>query len=166
MESYDMDYFLGMLRKVSIENDSLSGVCEDLIGLLKDVSGGGRVKVGYVSGIITSDGKEHIDRNMALLKRNTSKIRESVGFPVFSAADIFHNESYDKFGGIEEHEWYAFWRNVLKSGYITEVFMTPRWEHSAGAKDEFATAGEAGILVNHTFAKPEVHEPADTNTQA
>lgn len=151
MEGYDRAYFLAKLREVSIKNDDLSMVYDGLIGLLGEVSAGGKIKIGYVSGIITSDGEEHVDRNMELLRRNTSRIRESVDFPVFSAADIFHNESYDKFDGVDEHEWYVFWRNVLKSGYIREVFMTPRWEHSAGAKDEFAAAGEAGILVNHSF---------------
>jgi hypothetical protein len=166
MESYDKAYFLGRLSEVSRKNNDLSGVGRELIALLNDISSGGRVKVGYVSGIITSDGKEHIDRNIALLKRNTSRIREAVDFPVFSAADIFHNESYDKFDGIEEHEWYAFWKNILKSGYVAEIFMTPRWEHSAGAKDEFAAAGEAGIVVNHTFASPDNPEPIDIDSEA
>lgn len=44
----------------------------------------GTDRIGYVSGIITSDGREHIERNMQRLATHTELLRASHPFPVFS----------------------------------------------------------------------------------
>src|ERR1035437_7915212 len=51
-------------------------------------------KIGYVSGVISSQGDNKISENKKLLADHTEKIRQSVDFPVFSAADIFTDELY------------------------------------------------------------------------
>ena len=42
----------------------------------------------------------------------------------------------------------AFWREVLELGKVTDIFMTPRWEQSEGATDEYNTAQRLGIQIH------------------
>lgn len=111
-------------------------------------------KIGYVSGLISSEGPQHIERNMRRLEAYTELVRKQYGFPVFSATDVFGN---GRFGQIEEfyfekelreQHFIGFWRAVLGSGHITDVMMTPRWEISAGAKEEFAIAQEKEMKIH------------------
>lgn len=42
-----------------------------------------------------------------------------------------------------------FWREIFKSGHVTDVFMTPRWEKSKGAVDEYKTAQKIGLTIHY-----------------
>lgn len=108
-------------------------------------------QIGFVSGIIYSDGIEFKDRNIKTLNEYTKKLRTENNFPIFSGVDIFYNGLYEK---LEESKlpyeqrrnvFIGVWQNIVGCGYITDIFMTPRWELSEGAKDELATANEKGI---------------------
>ncbi len=37
----------------------------------------------------------------------------------------------------------------MECGYITDIFMTPRWEHSEGARDEHKNAIKAGMTIHY-----------------
>ncbi len=109
------------------------------------------IQIGYVSGIITSEGPEHIQRNILLLKTHAQRLREIHSFPIISAPDIFTSEVPIQIDSpnIPYQDWIQFWRDVLRSGYITDIFMTPRWEKSTGAKDEFQIANEEDMTIHY-----------------
>lgn len=108
-------------------------------------------RLGYVAGIITSDGPKKLWDNIARLERYTDRVREAEGFPVFSATDVFSKELFDRLdvGAVSEKEYQPFWRNVLGCGYVTDIFLTPRWEESRGATDEWRTATKLGLTIHY-----------------
>ena len=112
-------------------------------------------QIGYVAGILYSDGPEYFERNRQLLAKRTEMIRSTQTFPIFSAYDIFSDGIYDQ---IEERKlsvqdardiFIQFWRDILGSGLISDIFMTPRWEFSEGAKDEHQTAQKFGLTIHY-----------------
>jgi hypothetical protein len=111
-------------------------------------------RIGYVSGIISSDGPEHMDRNIKILKEYTEKLRDTHDFPIFSATDVFSDEIFGRLGHFTSHrrmqeEFMQFWRDIFDSGHITDIFMTPRWEKSEGAKDELETAKKLNLKIHY-----------------
>lgn len=74
---------------------------------------------------------------------------------MFSAIDVFSSEIYERLAEwklpFNEREVKArsFWRKILKSGHVTDIFMTPRWEKSKGATDEHKTAKEIGLKIHY-----------------
>jgi hypothetical protein len=134
----------------------LSHVEAGLINVLHTVKKtGNHKKLGYVSGIITSDGPDKTEENIKILEKYTLAVRNRVDFPIFSGVDVFDDRIY---GQLEETEFeremqqnhfIKFWRNILRSGHITDIFMTPRWDESEGAKDEFDVANEQKIEVHY-----------------
>lgn len=108
-------------------------------------------RVGYVSGIITSDGPGKIAENSRKLYEHTENLRKKYDFPIFACTDIFTDEIFSKTSAnnLTAVEWMAFWRNILNAGYITDVFMTPRWRESAGAKDEYETTRKLRLKIHY-----------------
>lgn len=107
-------------------------------------------RIGYVSGIISSDGHEYVVRNMNILQESTEKLRNDYNFSIFSATDVFDDEVFSRIDAhnLPYEEWIYFWRDILKAGYITDVFMTQRWEQSKGAIDEYETAEKLGLRIH------------------
>lgn len=134
--------------------DSFDDVKKGVIGVLNEVSNGGRL--GYVSGILTSDTQELVELNKRRLAGYTDYLRGDAAFPVFSATDIFSNELEDTLSGSTITEWHSFWRDVLEQGHVTDIFMTPRWRSSAGANDEHETAKRIGISIHYMDDSPEL----------
>lgn len=113
---------------------------------------------GFVAGVISSDGPQFIDRNMAILEDYTNHIRAGSQTPVMSACDVFHKALLDKYRRARNREeWALFWRGVLSSG-ITTLNMTPRWMSSYGAKDEHACAENLNIRIWYRDHDPELVE--------
>ncbi len=46
-------------------------------------------RIGYVAGIIGSEGPEHVENNLKKLMDYTMTIRKKHDFPIFSATDVF-----------------------------------------------------------------------------
>lgn len=113
------------------------------------------LKIGYVAGIINTDGSEYIEINRKKLANHTKQLRTLHGFPIFSAIDVFSTEVYNRLLeqelSFEEREkiFRGFWREILKSGHVTDIFMTPRWEKSKGATDEHKIARKVGLTVHY-----------------
>ncbi|MEK7461013.1 MAG: hypothetical protein AAB647_02240 [Patescibacteria group bacterium] len=107
-------------------------------------------RLGYVAGIITSDGPEKVAANMVRLDRYTEYLRHHQQFPVFACTDIFNDEVFARVEAerLKPEEWLIFWRKILHQGHITDVFLTPRWEISVGAKDEYQTAQTLGLQIH------------------
>lgn len=115
------------------------------------------MKFAFVSGIISGDGPQHIDRNMAILESFTNHLRDDFSIPVMSATDVFHRDLLDQYRTEGKPQWAVFWRKVLKSGVGTLV-MTPRWEASFGAIDEHKFALDYGIKIDYRHGDPALLE--------
>ncbi len=135
---------------------TLSHVKKELVKLFEVTRNkNGNIRIGYVSGVITSDGPKHIHNNRKRLELHTNRLRKSQSFPIFSAVDVFTNEIYNRI--IEttlpfderEVKLRLFWNEILTSGHVTDIFMTPRWEKSKGATDEHKTAKKIGLTIHY-----------------
>jgi len=110
-------------------------------------------RIGFVSGLITSDGPAFREKNMVILDERTKAIREKHGFPIFSASDVFSQDHLERiitspFYVDRPEPWFRFWRSILIDGYVTDIFMTKRWEQSVGARDEFYTAQRIPLSIH------------------
>ena len=133
---------------------NLVHVREELIKLFK-VTKNGNAKIGYVAGVMYSEGPEFAKTNLDRLISHAEKLRKLHGFPMFTAVDVFPHEVYNNLEewklSFEEREEKVrqFWREILKSGHVTDIFMTPRWEKSKGALDEHKTARQLGLKIHY-----------------
>lgn len=59
----------------------------------------GNIKIGYVAGILNSDGPQHFENNRKRIADYAEELRKIHKFPIFSGVDIFSNEVY---GRLEE----------------------------------------------------------------
>ncbi len=137
-----------ILKTIVPTNTKIEVVESDLIGILSKIKRNNAERLGFVSGIISSDGERHIPANMEALNLYTEFYRDYTPFPVFSASDIFHPWTVGKFN-LTKPEWSTFWTNILKSGNITDVFMTPRWNFSFGSIEEQKTAKELKLKLHY-----------------
>lgn len=114
-----------------------------------------KTKIGYVAGIMYSEGPQFAQTNLRKLESHAKKLRKLHDFPMFTATDVFPPEIYSNLEewklSFEEREEKVrfFWREILKSGHITDVFMTPRWDKSKGATDEHETAKRIGLKIHY-----------------
>ena len=134
---------------------NLIHVREELVKLFKTTKNGKAAKIGYVAGIITSDGPEYFETNRKRLVDYVKKLGKIHSFPMFSAVDVFSSEVYERLEewklpfGEREVKVRFFWREILKSGCVTDIFMTPRWDKSKGAINEHKTAKEIGLKIHY-----------------
>ena len=108
-------------------------------------------KIGYVSGKVTADGSEYITKNLTRLHNFTRMLIKTHGKFIFSAADIFNDDTYWKINiprPIHEKDFYDFWRTVINSG-VTDIYMTPDWKKSDGAKNEHETAKQLRMGIHY-----------------
>lgn len=157
------DQIKNRFREALKDARSLNEVSRVVIVILKELKERGSGRLGYVSGIITSDSADLVELNERRLDGYTNYLRKGISFPVFSSTDIFQGEFVEKFRGNAESEWYSFWRSVLECGYVTDVFMTPRWRVSAGAKDEHETAKKVGLSIHYMDDHPELKAIMDSH---
>ena len=140
------------LKNIGSLGELLPAVREVLDSVKIQVEGLERKRIGYVSGIISSDGPDKIQENIERLKRFTDTVRSAYQFPVFSATDIFTDEIYQRCSKdrpLLNADFIQFWRNLLEAGLVTDVFMTPRWEESEGATDEHSIAEQEGLNIHY-----------------
>jgi len=141
------------------EANSLTQVREFLFNVFREYRQAGNNRIGYVSGTITSEGREHIQRNIERLAKFTDHIRTQYEFPIFSPTDVFSDALFARLdaAGFKNADWVIFWREVLgtKDRFVTDMFMTPRWEKSQGAADEHRIAKEVGMNIVYITEKLE-----------
>jgi hypothetical protein len=75
---------------------------------------------------------------------------------IFSSVDLFYgNEFYNQ---IEDTRlpykerrtaFIGFYREILQNSFITDIFMTPRWQKSEGATDEHETAKKQKLTIHY-----------------
>lgn len=133
------------------EANSLDQVKSALFTVFKEYRKMGHTRIGYVSGIITSEGPENIDRNVKRLDEFTEHVRKTQTFPIFSSTDVFDTALFARIGipTIKATNWEDFWAEILghEERFITDIFMTPKWEKSRGATDEHRVAKEVGMNI-------------------
>lgn len=136
------------------EARSLAETRDLLLELFRAERSGGLTDIGYVSGMISSDGPEHIQRNRERLRAITEEVRQRENVAIFSAVDVFNDQLFPKLEvlGYPNEDWIQFWREILDTPerFVTSVFMTPRWEESRGARDEHEVALRMGITIYYT----------------
>ncbi len=145
-----------MFRSGTDRARGLTGVCSAVCEVVRFVVSR-EGKFTFVSGLISADGPQFIDRNMAVLTDFTDHIRKDSTAPVMSATDVFHRSLLDLYRTESRDGWAVFWRKVLRSG-ISTLIMTPRWEDSYGAKDEHGFALQTGIQIEYRQYSPELLE--------
>jgi len=133
------------------ESNSLTQVRDALFDVFKEYRAAGHDRIGYVSGVVTSDGPAEIPNNIRRLSSFTDRTRKKYPFPIFSATDVFDDKLFRRLdaAGFVNDDWIAFWKEVLgaEEKFVTDMFMTPRWEKSRGATDEHRTAQEMGMII-------------------
>ncbi len=114
-------------------------------------------RLGFVAGIIESDGLKFRYPNLEKLFHYTKMLGDEYPFPIFSAADIYGKEFLRRFNSVNDPDkWDRFWKHILVNGKVTDIFMTPGWNRSYGAKIEFKIATKIGITI-HIIDKKSAH---------
>lgn len=72
-------------------------------------------------------------------------------FPIFSPTDVFDQKLFEQINAhqLTGEDFMVFWRAILRTDerYITDIFMTPRWQQSIGAVEEHQIAQELGMNI-------------------
>lgn len=134
--------------------NTLIEVHQRMIEIFQEIKKKGSDRIGYVAGIISSDGENNIQVNATRLRTITDILRQIHNLPLFACTDIFYSNAprvselslpYDE----RERALNNFWQRILESGHVTDIFMTPRWEISRGAKKEHEIAQKLGLKIYH-----------------
>lgn len=124
-----------------------------VLSVLKELKNEGAQRIGYVAGLVTSEGPENIDKNVRRLAKFTEHIRTQNDFPIFSSTDVISDELFERLGleEFQKTDWEKFWRDILgaEERFVTDIFMTPRWEASRGSRDEHKVAKEVGMQIHY-----------------
>lgn len=119
-------------------------------------------RIGFVSGGVANRGQENILSSMRQLSAYTEKLRRESGLTILSSTDIFQVEGLwkrlpePKLPEAEKSKKFLeLFRGILRGG-VTDIFMTPSWENSKGAKDEYNTAIEIGINIHYVSVDEEI----------
>jgi len=141
------------IEKAVKNANSIDEVKVGVFAVLDQLRTEGNERIGYVAGIITSDGPENIDRNVKRLIRFTEDVRGRNTFPVFSSTDVIGDALFKRLGAalFKQTDWEKFWRDILGADekFVTDMFMTPGWEKSRGATDEHNTAKKVGMQIHY-----------------
>lgn len=105
-------------------------------------------RIGFVAGKLSSDKPLDIIKNFIALYRNTKSIKAQINFPIFSSLDFFFLTILIKLTSSEEINQ-RLWGNILKSGYISDIFMMPGWKQSKGAVNEHQIAKKSGLKISY-----------------
>lgn len=136
----------------------LTSVRSKIVGVLRDVNSTYHAsRLGFVAGVISSDGLGLRDQNLSKLQEYTRILRRENTFPIFSAGDFYDRAFFQRFDRIEDAKtWDDFWRHIFVNGKITDLFMTPKWDKSEGSRYEFGLAKEMRITVHMVDKKTEL----------
>ena len=108
-------------------------------------------QIGCVVGPLTSDGPEHVKENRRVLVELAGVLGSMFSFPVCTMQDLFSVATLRRLKdkGYTSRHYTEFACEILKSGYITDVFMSPRWEKSKSARAEHDAAERFGITIHY-----------------
>ncbi|MDO8752125.1 MAG: DUF4406 domain-containing protein [Candidatus Wolfebacteria bacterium] len=117
-------------------------------------------RLGYVAGPLPSQGSLDAGEPASPAKRGehhrvhvelAGVLGQQFAFPLCTMQDMFPPQALlrlkDK--GFTSKHYADFARNVLQSGYVTDVFMAPGWEESKTARAEHEAAKQFGLNVHY-----------------
>lgn len=140
-----------IIKPALTDAKTLDEVKDGMLSVFSILRSKGILQIGYVSGIISSDGADKIPQNLARLSLYTNTIRDSTSFPVFSPTCVFDNHLFTRINAkkLSGEDFMVFWRAILRNEqrYITDIFMTPRWQESVGATEEHQIAEELKLNI-------------------
>ncbi|MGD0729068.1 MAG: DUF4406 domain-containing protein, partial [Candidatus Micrarchaeaceae archaeon] len=79
---------------------------------------------------------------------------DSYNFPIFSSTDIFTKPLLSKLGKLTQDDFNSYWKSLLESGHVTDIFMTPNWQISNGATAEYNIAKEKNLVIHYWDINP------------
>lgn len=140
-------FFPPILKSYVTLEDIFEHICNQL-KKLREV--GHQEKIGMASGSINADGPAYKQRNIRRLIAFTQLIEKRVRFPVFCASYFFTDNVYKHLESQNStyDDYMLFWRKVLLSGIVTDLFMMNGWKRSRGARDEYETAKKCNIVIH------------------
>lgn len=108
-------------------------------------------RIGYVSGVVTSDGPHRVLDNREELIRLAGVLQEMHHFPIFTLQDAFTSDTLRRLkeAGHTSRHYTDLATQVLQSGHITDVFFAPRWEDSFTARVEHDVAGRFRLRITY-----------------
>lgn len=108
-------------------------------------------RIAFVSGVVSSDGIEHIGGNLQRLRDYSERVRNRRFKYAFSAGDVFPMELINKFlsQGSTNEDVVAFWETLFRNSFVTDMIFTPGFERSAGSQVEKRIALEFGLSMHY-----------------
>lgn len=133
---------------------SLDDVLSKTLDELQNQSESG-LEIHYVAGTISSDGDEHIERNLAELLRFQHEVALNLGEKalVLTSPAIFTSSIYSQLKIFDmprskrELHMQSFWDKIIASGYVSGIHFAPNWVRSIGAKLEHEAAIQRGVNI-------------------
>ena len=140
------------LQKSLLQINSIDEVCHYLNTFLKQYSTAHTdKKIIFVTGVITSDGPEHVEENRKKLFTATECIRSKTDGFVFCWEHIFTDgvKARINYNEIPYEDFLVCSKDIIESCVLTDVYMTYGWERSTGARLEHDTALTKKIPVHY-----------------
>lgn len=132
------------------------------------------VELGFVAGMISSQGMERVNENYDALDRITRHMHtyyrdviegwnpeikySAPQLSVFSATTVFSKQLMMRFAHGPKKNWLFHWRDVFGEGsgeaQIQHLFLSHGWIDSSGSQDEKRTADRLGITTYDLHGDP------------
>ena len=115
---------------------------------------GGVERIGFVSGMVASQGPQNVKDNMQRLLDESTLLTKELNFPVFSSTEIFTSGVWERLPETQlpkaerSPHMHQLFRDILAGG-VTDIFMMPDWQQSGGATDENNAAKELGLKIHY-----------------
>lgn len=118
--------------------------------ILKEVLSSGKNLV-LISGAVSADTPEGVRANRARLAERAKRVAKKLGDSVRVVCNplLFPDEKLERMGDTEKSDWVEFWNKIFCSGKLTDVYFTPGWEKSSGARWEHEKAEELGLTMHY-----------------
>ena len=108
-------------------------------------------RLGYVAGPLPSQGSLDAGEHYRVHVELAGVLGQRFPFPICTMQDMFSPETLLRLKekGFTSKHYADFARNVLQSGYVTDVFMAPGWEESKTALVEHEAAKQFGLSIHY-----------------
>ncbi|MBI4098032.1 MAG: DUF4406 domain-containing protein [Candidatus Levybacteria bacterium] len=134
-----------MLSNLKDSTKAQKAIIERLKKIRKE---SGSNRIGFVAGKLSSKKLLDTIKNFIALNNSVKYVKRNINFPIVSSLDFFFSTILIKLTSSEKINQ-DLWEKILKSGYITDIFMAPGWEESKGAVNEHQIAKKSGLKITY-----------------
>ena len=108
-------------------------------------------RLGYVAGPLPSQGSLDAGEHYRVHVELAGVLGQRFSFPICTMQDMFSPETLLRLKekGFTSKHYADFARDVLQSGYVTDVFMAPGWEESKTVRAEHEAAKQFGLNMHY-----------------